>query len=208
MNLEKLKAEEARFFLHYPGGFQDPRMREVAKKHNITKTVELVQRDLSREAFKDPLKALETLGKVITRSSLVSVFEKTAFRNHLKALPQAEGLMLADAFRELLHGDQKAGFEGTAALLMPYKLAKWPLITSVMYYSQPNRDVIIKPTTVKAVILAFGLEGLTYPSKPSYAFYSGYREQFLAMKQAAGEGLQVENGAFSGFLMFALGQFE
>lgn len=208
MNLEKLKAEESRFFLHYPGGFEDPSMKEIAKKHNIARTVALVARELSPAAFDHPEQALETLGKVITRSSLVSVFEKTALRNHLKALPQAEGLMLAEAFRELLHGDQETGFRQTVALLAPYKLAKWPLITCVMYYARPWQDIIVKPTTVKEVIAAFGLSELVYPSRPDYGFYRGYREQFLALKQAAGPGLQVENGAFSGFLMFALGHFE
>lgn len=207
MNITKLKAMEEQFLIRYPGGFQNPEMVQVAKRHNISKLVSFAQSELGAEAFLDPDKALEDIGKLVARSSLVSVFEKTAFKNHVNGLPPLERADLAEAFRELLYGNQEAGFGQTVDLLAPYKLAKWPIITAVLYYMNPMTELVVKPTTVKAVIDGFALEDVVYQPRPAYDFYRKYRERILLLKQTLGEELQVENGAFCGFLMFATGRF-
>lgn len=208
MNIPKLKEREEAFLNRYPGGFQNPEIEEIGKRHNVSRLTDFVQAELTPEKFSDTEQALELIGKLISRSSLVSVFEKTAFKNHLKELPLLEKAVLAEAFRELLYGNQEAGFGQAVDLLAPYKLAKWPIITAVLYYMNPMTELVIKPTTVKAVIACFALTDLTYPSRPAYDFYQKYREQIRIMKQSVGESLQVENGAFCGFLMFASGRLE
>lgn len=208
MDKDRLKEQETHFLTRYPGGFQNPEMLQIAKRHNVSRLVAFAQEELGPAAFNDPQHALEVVGKLISRSSLVSVFEKTAFRNHLAALPAVERLDLADAIRELLHGDQAAGFERVTALLTPYKQAKWTIITALLYYRNPQEELVIKPTTVKGVIDAFQLEGIAYSPRPTFEFYDKYRAAIRAMKQDVSEVLQVENGAFCGFLMFAVGRFE
>ncbi len=207
MNITKLKAMEEQFLRRYPGGFQNPEMAQVAKRHSIPKLVSFAQSELGPDVFSNPDKAMEAIGKLVSRSSLVSVFEKTAFKNHLNGLPPVERADLAEAFRELLHGNQEAGFGQAVDLLAPYKLAKWTIITAVLYYMNPMIELVIKPTTVKAVIDSFVLEDVVYQPRPTYDFYQKYRERIQVLKQSVGEELQVENGAFCGFLMFATGRF-
>lgn len=208
MNSSKLKEREEQFLNRYPGGFQNPEMLAVAKRHHIDRLVGYAQENLTPECFADRDTALEALVKLISRSSLVSVFEKTAFRNHVAGLPALEKAELAEGYRELLHGDQEAGFQQLVLMLTPYKLAKWPLITAVLYYMNPMEEVVIKPTTVKGVIGYFEMKDICYESKPSYDFYRQYREKIRLMKLSVGETLRVENGAFCGFLMFATGRKE
>lgn len=207
MNTKLLKDQEERFLARYPGGFQNPEILQIAKKHNVARLTALIQDELGPEAFEDPDTALELVGKVISRSSLVSVFEKTAFRNHLSGIPALERAGLADGFRELLHGSQEAGFEQLVNQLAPYKLAKWTIITALLYCQDPQKELVIKPSTVKAAIGTFGLEDVQYTTRPNYEFYRKYRDHIQGMKQTVGEELQVENGAFCGFLMFAVGLF-
>lgn len=207
MNINKLKEQAEGFLMTYPEGFQHPEMLDIAKRHNIAKLVTQVQTELAEDVFRDPDQALETIGKLMSRSSLVSVFEKTAFKNHLNGLPPLERADLADGFRELLHGNQEQGFMRITSLLSPYKLAKWPIVTALLYYSNPTEELVIKPTTVKGVIDFFELEGIVYQTQPTYEFYRQYREQIHLLKASAGEDLQVENGAFCGFLMYAVGGF-
>lgn len=208
MNLERLKAEEARFFISYPGGFKDPKMEAVSKRHNISRFVKLVEEDLCEEAFSEPNKVIETVSKIIKGSSLVSVFEKTAFRNMLNEIDPIETMMLSDAFKQLLYGDRALGFELAAKILGKYKNFKWPIITAVLYYSNPKIEFLVKPTTAKKAIEYFELEDLKYVSKPSYEFYSKYRDAINALKAHVSPELQVENGPFCGFLMYAVGLYE
>jgi hypothetical protein len=73
-------------------------------------------------------------------------------------------------------------------------------MTVCQTYFHPQRDVFIKPTTVKEVIQYFELENLDYHPTPSWAFYEGYRAAFLEMKAKVDSSLSPTNPAFSGFL--------
>lgn len=208
MNIQKLKDQEVRFLLTYPGGFKNHRMEEIAKKHNVPRLVKMVEEELTEKVFKYPEEAIEIILKIIKRSSLISIFEKTAFKNMLAELDPVERIELPMAFKELLYGSQALGFQRLAEVLGRHKNAKWPVMTGLLYYANPSVEVLIKPTTVKAVIQYFELEGLKYTPKPNYEFYSQYREKINQLKGLAAPELQVDNAAFGGFLMFAVGLFE
>lgn len=208
MNIQKLKEQEVRFLLSYPGGFENRKMQEISKKHNIPRLVRMLEEELTEETFKDPSQALEIITKIITRSSLVSIFEKAAFKNMLVELDTVEIIELCMAFKELLYGGQALGFQRLVEVLGRHKNAKWPIVTALLYYFNPSCEVLIKPTTVKAVIKYFELEDLKYSSKPDYEFYSLYRERINELKTLVEPALQVENAGFCGFLMFAVGLFE
>lgn len=68
MNIEKLRLAEERFLMHYPGGFQNSEMLEIAKKHKVEKMSDLTKESLSPDGFKDPIAATEAIGKIVAGS--------------------------------------------------------------------------------------------------------------------------------------------
>jgi hypothetical protein len=204
VNKAKLKEAEERFIMLYPGGFSNPQMLEVAKKHKVEKMKKMAQDSFALEQFESAGTIIESMGKIVSQSSLVSIFEKPRFRDLLKALSDGEKEHLAHGLKEFLHGDQAFGFGLMTGLLHDYKLAKWPLVTVYPIYYRPSVEVFIKPTTAKGIIAYFELTGLKYNSNPTFEFYQAFREQIRQMKQAVHASLQVDNAAFCGFLMMTM----
>lgn len=204
MNRAKLQEAEEKFLILYPGGFSNPQMLEIAKKHKAEKLTKLAQESFTLEQFESPNKIVDSMSKIVSQSAMISVFEKPKFRDLVKLLTDNEKERLSDGLKEFLHGDQEIGFELMAGLLNDYKLAKWPLLTICPFFYRPNIEVFIKPTTAKGVIEYFELEGLKYNSKPSYEFYKSYRDQIRQIKKVVNTTLQVDNAAFCGFLMMSM----
>lgn len=207
MNREKLKEAEARFLKRYPGGFSNPMMLEIAKKHKVEKMNKLAQDSFSIKNFENPDGIVDSMKKIIGQSSMVSVFEKPKFRDLVSSMNDNEKSRLSRGLEEFLHGDQQSGFVLMSDLLNEYNLAKWTLLTACPLYYRPEVEVFIKPTTVKGVIKYFELEGLTYSPKPTFEFYQAYRGQINQIKKEVDTSLQVDNGAFCGFLMMSIGSF-
>lgn len=204
MNITKLKEAERTFFLQYPGGFSNPEMQKIAKKHKLEKMNKMVWESFTIDQFENPEKIVDSMVRVISRSSMVSLFEKPKFRDLVKALSDNEKELLSFGLKEFLHGDQEPGFEMMCGLLYKYKLVKWPLLTACPVYYRPGVEVFIKPTTAKRVINYFELEGLKYSPSPTYDFYRAYREQINQMKTEIDPSLQNDNAAFCGFLMMSM----
>lgn len=207
MNRMKLKDAEARFLAEYPGGFSDPLMDEIVKKHKVEKMNKLTQESLAPERFENTGGIVESMAKIVSQSSMVSVFEKPRFRDFTKALNSEEKERLALGLKEFLHGNQGFGFELMCDLLHEYKLAKWTLLTICPVYYRPEVEVFIKPTTTKWIIRHFELEGLIYSPRPTFEFYRAYRDQVNRMKAQVGDSLQGNNAAFTGFLMMSMPEF-
>lgn len=201
MNIEKLKQVEADFFYRFPGGFDNPEMIAIRKKHKLDRMIEMTQEAFAKRNFKLPDLIVENMVKIITRSSLISVFEKPRFRDFAHSLPAEQRQMLATGLKELLHGDQQQGFETMLALLQKGKLGKWSLMTICPAYYQPETEVYVKPTTVKGIIETFGLHPLHYKPTPTWAFYNEYRAAINEMKTWVDPSLARYNIGFSGFLM-------
>jgi hypothetical protein len=204
MNKTKLKEAEEKFLMRYPGGFTHPQMLELAKKHKVEKMKQLAQDSFAIEKFESSHGIIDAMGKVVSQSSLISIFEKPKFRDLLKVLNDGEKDHLVFGLKEYLHGNQAFGFKTMTELLQEYKLAKWPLLTVYPIYYRPNVEVFIKPTTVKGIIEYFELTGLKYSSKPNFEFYQAFRERIKQMKQDVHITLQVDNAAFCGFLMMVM----
>ena len=201
MNLKKLKQAEAAFFYRYPGGFANPEMIAIRKKHKLDKMIELTQNSFAKRNFKHPELIVENMIKVITRSSLISVFEKPKFRDFARSLSSEDKQILAKGLEELLHENEQYGFESMLQVLKNGKLAKWSLITICQAYYRPQVEVFVKPTTVKGIIETFELENLHYKPIPTWAFYDEYRTVINEMKTKVDASLSPYNVAFSGFLM-------
>ncbi len=204
MNLIRLKQAEETFLSRYPGGFDNPDIIAIrTKKHNVDKMIAFTQEIFSRKNFKFPDKIVQNMVKVVSRSSVISMFEKPRFREFAETLFPEERVLLAGGLEELLHGKEQIGFETILDLLKSRKLAKWSLMTICQTYFHPQRDVLVKPTTVKGIIEYFELQDLQYRPTPSWAFYDVYRSTIHEMKSKVDTSLSPTNAAFSWFLLLS-----
>ena len=204
MNIEKLKQAEATFLDRYPGGFENPEMVAIAKKHKMDQMVSYTQESFQKENFRMPDMIVDRMVKVASRSSMVSVFEKPKFRDYAYALVPDRKRRLADGLFAVCYGNEQQGFEEMVDILAEGKLAKWTLMTVCQAYFRPDFEVFIKPTTAKGVIQTFELENLQYKPRPSWAFYNQYRQAINKMKSHVDPALSPSNAAFSGFLMMSI----
>ena len=187
----------------YPGGFDHPELQAIAKKHKMASLVEFTQKAFSKKAFRDTGQICDDMVKVVSRSSMVSMFEKPKFRDFVKRLSLNEKQFLADALKKILHGKQQAGLEAMVDLLLTEKLAKWSLVTIIPAYYAPTEEVFVKPTTAKAIIQQLELSSLEYKPRPSWSFYDAYRTVVNEAKQQVNESFSTSNAAFTGFLMMS-----
>lgn len=205
MNLERLAEAQAIFLDRYPGGFADPDMQTVAKKHRVDKMTEQAQTLLAKSRFSNPGQALDDIVKIVTRSSMVSMFEKPRFRDYVNGMSRDDRAYLLGGFKKLLHGNQEKGFNEVLDVLVEGKLAKWSLITIVPMYYRPQTEVFVKPNTTKGVLRRFEIDHLVYKPRPSWEFYTGYRDLIDDMKARVHPSLSPNNAAFTGFLMITSG---
>ena len=204
MNLKKLKLAEESFFKLYPEGFNSPEMVAIGKKHKMDKCTEFAKDAFELKHFKNIELTAENMIKMVTKSSMVSLFEKPKFRDSVRSMTLEEKTRMVLGLKELLHGDEEAGFELLLSTFIPYKQAKWTLMTVFSCYYRPNTDLLFKPTTVKNVISYFELEDLVYKPRPSYGFFIKYRNEINMMKNRVHPSLSPSNAAFSGFLMMTM----
>ena len=201
----KLKTAEAMFLQRFPGGFDDPEMQVIAKRHRMDRMITFAQESFSLSALEDVNKSADNMVKIVSRSSMVSMFEKPKFRDFVGCLSAADREFLVRSLGQLLHGDQQSGFEALVDLMQTEKLAKWSLVSIIPTYFSPNTEVFVKPTTAKNIIAHFEVPDLVYRPLPSWHFYTAYRELINQSKKLVDPGLSPTNAGFSGFLMMAMG---
>jgi len=204
MNLEKLLLAEANFLQQYPGGFDHPDMIAIGKKHRVDKMSEFASVALAKNQFRDQGIVLDNLIKLVSRSSMVSMFEKPKFRDFVNALDLNDRKALAGGFKRMLHGKQESGFNQVLDLLVDGRVARWSLITICLVYFRPQTEVFVKPTTAKGIIRKLELQHLIYNPRPSWAFYEAFRDTINEMKTRVHPSLSPNNAAFTGFLMMSL----
>jgi hypothetical protein len=203
VNITRLREAEALFLLQYPGGFDSPDLQQQVRRHNVGKLIETAAAALAPGRFRYPAPVLEDIVRIVSRSSMLSLFEKPKFRDYVNGLARDDRARLAGAYKRLLHGDQARGFGEVADILAEGRLAKWSLITVCLFYCDPQHEVFVKPTTTKNVIRQFELEDLVYRPQPTWDFYAGYRSAIDTMKARVSPALSPNNAAFTGFLMMA-----
>lgn len=204
MNINKLKILESKFFAIYPGGFENEVLRKISKKHNFVKISDYVKEVCSKESLKKGVEAIDGIMKVVSKSSMVSVFEKMRFRDLVKEFDLTEKALVVGAVYDLLHGDEEEGFTDLYNLLAPYKLAKWPILTVFRAYYYSSTDLLIKPTTVKKILKYLEITDIEYSPKASYSFYDKYRSHINHLKLKVDSRLSPSNAAFSGFMMISI----
>jgi len=208
MNIDALLQAETHFFQRYPGGFADPELLVTLKKHRVEKMVAQTQDAFVQSAFENTEEVLQNWIKTVSRSSMVSLFEKPKFKDCINSLSTQDKKLAVEGLYEQLHGDAELGLTTLVTLFARHKMAKWSLLSLVPAYYRPSVEVFVKPTTAKGVIAHFELPGLVYHSRPSWAFYQAYRAEISAMKELVDINLSPNNAAFSGFLMMSLPKFK
>src|SRR5215203_80625 len=103
MNLKRLKRAEEDFLYQYPGGFENPEMIEVRKKHKLDKMIEMTQDAFVKRNFKLPDLITENVVKIVSRSSLISVFEKPKLRDFVFSLPPNKRKSIAKGLEGVLY---------------------------------------------------------------------------------------------------------
>jgi len=204
MNIEKLKLAESEFFARYPGGFRNPEMMEISKKHKVDKMHQYAREILAEDQFGNVHTLIDNTVRLVSRASLVSVFEKPKFKDYMKSLEEHEKHQFADGLYQLIHGDMAIGYDKMLEILVPGQLAKWSIMTICSYYYSPTTEIFIKPTTAKGVINYFELAELTYKPRPTYAFYKAYKAEIISMAKKVDASLCPDYAAFSGFLMLTM----
>jgi hypothetical protein len=204
MNLKKLKIIEERFFETYPKGFEDEALAQIVKRHKVAKLTNFAQEAFTKEKFSNPQQIVEDMTKIVSRSSLISLFEKPKFRDAMKAMSVERKDMLSIGLEEMLHGSYKKGFNIMLDILIEEKLAKWSLISVIPYYFAPKKHFFIKPTTTKNVLKYFEIEEIVYKPRPSYEFYRDYKKIINSMKKEVSKKLRDNNAKFTGFLMMGM----
>lgn len=203
----KLDQAQLQFLMRYPGGFSDPEMLAIGKKHRMPHMVELAQDWFSPAACSNVLATADNMVKLVGRASMVSLFEKPKFRDFINRLNQDEKAYLVNALSQLLHGNsdaiQQRGFEAFVDMLKTYKLAKWSLVSIIPNYYAPQREVFVKPTTAKNILAYFDIGDPVYKPAPSWDFYYKYRALINDAKTRVDPSLAPYNAAFTGFLMMA-----
>ena len=204
MNIKKLKDIEEEFLFHYPNGFEDAKFFPTMKKFDPSKLEAFTKENLKKDNFSNPNFVVDAFFKIIQKSVLVSLFDKLKFRDMLENLTSYEKDMLSIELYELLHGNQKNGFDGIVEFLSQYNLAKWTIISVILYYNDRQKEYFIKPTTTKNVIKYFEIKDLVYKPTPSFEFYDSYKKVLNEMKKNVDKSLHPDNAAFTGFLRIAM----
>ena len=169
----------------------------------MNKMTEFAVELFDQTSFYQPNAFLENLVKLVSRSSMVSMFEKPKFRDAINDMNSQERVELAEAFRKLYHGGQATGFREVVEILARRKIAKWSVITIGLVYYKPNKEVFVKPTTAKTIVQKLQLD-LEYRPRPNWDFYKGYRDAIKEIKSRVDPSLSTNNAALTGFLMMTL----
>ncbi len=206
MNLDRLYEAEARFMQVYPDGFDDPQIQAIRKKHNVDALIKFSKESLTRLNCQQPDFVADTLLKIVSRSSMVSRFEKPPFKDFINTLGPDERKILAFAVEDRLFGKKKAGFEQMLELFAHHKVAKWTVLTAVPFYFAPRREVFVKPNTAKGILKALDVEDVVYSPRPTWEFYRGYQKVLSQVKKEVSPSLSPSYAALSGFLMMSLGE--
>jgi len=205
MRIDKLHELQGDFFARYPDGFMDPEMIKIRKSHNIDKVVDFTQAAFSDTQFGRSESIIKSLTQVVSKSSMIFMFDKPKFRDAVLALAPDEREALTDAVFELLHGNEQKGFEQILDQLVVLKLARWSLISVLPFYFDPQGHWFIKPNITKSILKYFEVDQqIVYKPKPSYAFYKAYSDFLTELRDESDPRLSPNNAAFTGFLMMTI----
>lgn len=205
MRIDKLFELQGDFFARFPDGFDDPEMLKIGKKHNVNKLAGQAQEMFAESQFGMPEAIVKNMILMISRSSMISMFDKPKFRDAVGAISPVERELMADGLFDLLHGDKEKGFDQILEQLVVLKLGRWSLMSAIPYYFDMKENWFIKPNTTKSILKYFEMDKeLVYKPRPSFEFYQEYSQFLTNLRDEADPKLSPSNAAFTGFLMMSI----
>ncbi|MFT7300193.1 MAG: hypothetical protein ACI89Z_000647 [Porticoccus sp.] len=195
---------EADFLSQYAGGFNNPVMIEIDRKHRMDKMVSLIKECFSKTACSNVVASAENMIKVDSRSSMLSMFKQSKFKEFVTRISGDEKAFLVNALSQVIHGKQQAGFETVVSLLATEKLAKWNIVSIIPAYYSRTTAVFVKPTTAKDIIQNFNIDDPIYKPLTSWDFYKKYLKLVNEGKKEVDPDLSSSSAAFSEFLIMIL----
>ncbi|SCK04811.1 hypothetical protein [Vogesella sp. LIG4] len=184
---------EADFLARFPQGLQDEAWLALGKKHRSIDGVIALCRDglaepLLRAAVESGNSAavIDTCRHIVGRCSTVSTFEKMAFRNYL-AFSDVHRPFVA-ALYALLYRFDETSFADFVEVLQLCRNdgnanpAKWPLVSCFLAYSDPQRHVCIKPTTIKKLAARLEVD-IAYRPLPNFDTYCRVQAMVLDFRR-------------------------
>ncbi len=177
-----------RFLEIYPDGFEDIRYMEKAWKHDDSKIVEFFQKlDAQQFDESNPHALAEKFGKIISKSTMVSTFEKISLRNYLSFF-EGHGAFIM-AIKHLIENYNEQNFDTLVDVLSRYKdqgntnAAKWPVMSFFTYYGVKSHECYpVKPTTVKQVAQLLDVD-IGYKARPNFETYEKINDMYRDFRQ-------------------------
>ncbi|MDD9950804.1 MAG: hypothetical protein OXT67_04485 [Zetaproteobacteria bacterium] len=203
MNISVLRAAQKSFLEQYPGGFAHEELQAIGKKHKMDEMVAMTRAACQKAKFAQPEQLMQQVVKIISKSSMISVFDKPKMKDAVAAMSRVDKEALVGYLYEWLHGKEKVGFEGWVQEWRRHKMGRWPVVTAIPAYYRPQKEIFVKPNTTKLIIEQLELD-VCYHSTPTWDFYRRYRKLILELKAQAPKIQAPNNPAFCGFLMMAL----
>lgn len=74
---------------------------------NLEKLTTFAQEAFTKEKFAYPAQIVEDMAKLISKSSMISLFEKPKFRDAIKAMSLERKELLSIGLEQMLHGSYK-----------------------------------------------------------------------------------------------------
>ncbi len=185
---------ELAFLEQFPNGLQDENWILLGKKHNMKTIHQIYENEFSAKNMKKLIKdkkykkICELATEIVQKATIISVFEKIAFKNYIANEPIHEPF--AKFLYDLLYNFSEENFDNMVNILEAYKgqknanPCKWPVITAFIALRYPNEHVFVKPTTVKAnaKILKMDIE---YKSKPNFNTYTKVKDMVINFRESS-----------------------
>ncbi|TLG72943.1 hypothetical protein [Culicoidibacter larvae] len=183
---------EHKFLQIFPEGLSGDDWNNAGKRHNPDKIFEIFQTELTKEALEltldsgDYEETIDAITAAVRRVSVISVFEKFAFKNYI-AHQEIHGPFL-EALYQFMYNFNEESFDGLVSVLLRYRHekntnpAKWPVVSFFKAYADPDNYVFVKPNTVKgeARVMEWDIQ---YKSMPNYQTYMQVMEMVKAFRK-------------------------
>lgn len=187
-----IKFIEQSFLRQFPNGLQDDEFKMLGKKHQSSDRIikmfkeSITIKNLTTRNESIQEETMKSIIKAISQSTLISTFEKVAFKNYIKDTKIHKPFM--EALANMLHDcneDTMNAFVHVCSLKKNEtnaNIAKWPIVTFFLAYFDPQNEIFIKPTTIKQVAYIMNVD-IEYQALPNFNTYKKARKMILDFKQ-------------------------
>ncbi len=188
MNIQQI---DQLFLRRYPNGVNDDAFVSIGRKHQSSdRILATFQEQLTINRLISTNRAIQeetikAIIKVVSQSTLLSTFDKIAFKNYMKD-QKIYGLFL-HALAEMLNDFNEETLDAFVKVCSLKKqesnanIAKWPIVSFFLTYHDPYEHIFIKPTTIKQLSKVLDYD-IQYHALPNYQTYKLAREMVFDFK--------------------------